>query len=136
MSELYSRHDLSSLGRARLAKDGLRILCDARYQCSGVLGEVGTASAPEMGIEETLIVLPPNVAPQRDGTWRNTKRPSWRGEKGRLKLKGKVYKFADKPATFWGTSKSRINDYVLPVEIACPRCKRVNLITDALLPRL
>jgi hypothetical protein len=133
----YTSADLSVTGVARIASDGKRILCDKRNQCSGVLGEVGVCSADyqDEHIEETLIVLPGGVASQKNGVWRKTKRPGWRGENAFARIGGKTFKFTEKPASFWGTKQTRLSDYVLPVPVVCPRCKRVNLITDALLPR-
>jgi hypothetical protein len=157
MSE-FSARDLSMNAHARLGADGKRILCGAirqrapdgtlRFCCGGEMGEVGTVRAEwthdhgdgceeRMELEETLIVLPRDVAPQRNcSTWRRTKRPLFRCEKQlRLMCKGRRIKWVEKTETYWGGGGQRFSDFVLPVEVVCPRCKRVNLITDALLPR-
>jgi hypothetical protein len=142
----FSAADLTVQCRARVAKDGRRILCDARNNCSGVLGELMPATSEiEHGevdgedvqiVEETVIVLPAGIAPTKAGPWRRTQRPEWRGETRHLKHHGKAMKFSDKPVTVWGTHRfNSCADYILPVEVVCPRCKRVNLITDALIPR-
>jgi hypothetical protein len=133
----YTGADLSTVARARLSKDGEKILCDKKHQCSGVLGEIGIVSAIGSDGEERekLIVLPEGIGAQRNGTWRHTKRPDWRGNPCSGRINGKRVKFWERPFSVWGTAAHRLAEYYLPVPVVCPRCKRVNLLTDALLPR-
>lgn len=146
MMNQYTTADLTMKCRARVAKDGTRIMCDARNRCGGVLGEIGKVSAfvpineGELTdeIKETLIILPAGFAGLKNGTWRQTRRPAWRGQTRLSLLMGGrrvTVKDSDKPITIWGMIRHQLAEYILPVEVVCPRCKRVNLITDALIPR-
>ncbi len=158
MSE-FSARDLSMTAQARLGADGKRILCGAirqraldgtlRFCCGGEVGRMSTMSAewgPDLGasleerirngLDKPLIVLARATAPQMNcGAWRRTNRPLSRCvPRAWIIVEGRRRKF-DKSETYWGGEGQKFRDFTLPVEVVCPRCKRVNLITDALLLR-
>jgi hypothetical protein len=146
---------------ARLAADGKRVLCGAqvmqaqdgsiRFRCGEPLGEVLEGQVERNlnnGTEETFLdtgkvfYLRADIAPSSE-FFRKTERPHHRnyGPENRIVLRSSRYPASetprriirkhDKEETDWGEDGTfSLRE---PLEVLCPRCHKINVITEKLL---
>jgi hypothetical protein len=141
---------------ARIGKDGKSVRCGAgvttdatgarRYTCGEKLGERWFEEQANDDAGTFWcgygFYLPEKFGSDRNGLfYRVTGRPHYRTEGtddlvflrsksgGGIIKRGKPKKHIDRQYTDWGDAGT----FVLPLQVLCPECKRLNLITDSLI---